>query len=133
MKLSFKLQIKIVLMTLSTVVFFSCDDNFKEVQQSTFEEFAPSGEADSINIKYTDSGKIKSILISDKMRDYATVEFPFTEFPKGVKVTLYDEKGKKTFVTSEISIGFLRSGLSEPYFSIDSTYGILVKGIELTW
>lgn len=106
MKLSFKLQIKIVLMTLSAVVFFSCDDNFKEVQQSTFEEFAPSGEADSIHLKYTDSGRIKSILISPKMLDYATVKFPFTEFPKGIKVTLFDENGRKTFVTSKYAVTF---------------------------
>jgi LPS export ABC transporter protein LptC len=90
---------------------FSCEGNFKEVQKSTFAEFTPSGEADSINIKYTDSGKIKSILISDKMLDYATVEFPFTEFPKGVKVTLYDEKGKKTFVTSKYAVTFKNTDL----------------------
>lgn len=90
---------------------FSCEGNFKEVQKSTFAEFTPSGEADSINIKYTDSGKIKSILISDKMLDYATVEFPFTEFPKGVNVTLYDEKGKKTFVTSKYAVTFKNTDL----------------------
>jgi hypothetical protein len=49
------------------LVLFSCESNFKEVQKSNFAEFMPSGEADSINIKYTDSGRIKSILISPKM------------------------------------------------------------------
>ena len=63
-------------------------------------EFTPSGEADSINLKYTDSGRIKAVLISPKMLDYATVEFPFTEFPVGIDLTLFDEKGKKTFVKS---------------------------------
>jgi hypothetical protein len=29
------------------------------------------------------------------MLDFATVAFPFTEFPKGIDVTLYDDKGKK--------------------------------------
>jgi hypothetical protein len=28
------------------------------------------------------------------MLDFGTVSFPFTEFPKGVDVTLYDDKGK---------------------------------------
>ena len=45
------------------------------------------------------------------MLDYATVEFPFTEFPKGVKVTLYDEKGKKTFVTSNYAVTFKNTDL----------------------
>jgi LPS export ABC transporter protein LptC len=100
-----------VFSVLALVLMISCESNFKEVQKSTFAEFTPSGEADDINMKYTDSGRIKSILISPKMLDYATVEFPFTEFPKGVNVTLYDEKGKKTFVTSKYAVSFKNTEL----------------------
>ncbi|WP_396192528.1 LPS export ABC transporter periplasmic protein LptC [Flavobacterium sp.] len=89
----------------------SCESNFREVQKSNFAEFTPSGEADTIDLKYTDSGKIKSILVSPKMLDYATVEFPFTEFPKGLKVTMYDNNGKKTFVTSKYAITFKNTDL----------------------
>jgi LPS export ABC transporter protein LptC len=92
-------------------VLSSCDGNFKEVQKSTFAEFSPSGEADSINLKYTDSGKVKSILISAKMLDYATVDFPFTEFPKGINVTLFDNKGKKTFITSKYAVTYKTTDL----------------------
>lgn len=105
-------RITIILSTAFVVfLLFSCESNFKEVQKSTFAEFTPSGEADSINIKYTDSGRIKSILISDKMLDYATVEFPFTEFPKGVNVTMYDEKGRRTFVTAKYAVTFKNTDL----------------------
>nr|WP_235924292.1 LPS export ABC transporter periplasmic protein LptC [Flavobacterium lotistagni] len=83
-----------------------CESNFKEVQKINFSEFMPSGEADDFNLKYTDSGRIKSILVSPKMLDYARVEFPFTEFPKGVHVTMYDDKGKRTFITSEYAVTF---------------------------
>ena len=96
---------------LAVILLFSCESNFKEVQKSNFAEFVPSGEADSINIKYTDSGRIKSILISPKMLDYTTVEFPFTEFPKGIHVTLYDESGKKTFVSSKYAVSFKNTNL----------------------
>jgi LPS export ABC transporter protein LptC len=92
-------------------LFSSCESNFREVQKSNFAEFTPSGEADSIDLKYTDSGKIKSILVSPKMLDYATVEFPFTEFPKGLKVTMYDQNGKKTYVTSKYAITFKNTDL----------------------
>jgi LPS export ABC transporter protein LptC len=85
---------------------FSCESNFKEVQKQNISEFAPSGEADDFNMKYTDSGRIKSILISPKMLDYATVAFPFTEFPKGINVTLFDVKNKKTFVTSNYAVNY---------------------------
>lgn len=95
----------------SLILFSSCESNFKEVQKSTFAEFSPSGEADSINLKYTDSGKIKSILISPKMLDYATVDFPFTEFPKGINVTLFDNKGKKTFITAKYAVTYKTTDL----------------------
>ena len=84
------------LLLLLVMAFYSCESNFKEVQKQNFSEFAPSGEADDFNMKYTDSGKIKSILISPKMLDYASVTYPFTEFPKGINVTLFDVNNKKT-------------------------------------
>jgi len=86
--------------------FFACESNFKEVQKINYSEFVPSGEAEDFNLKYTDSGRIKSILISPKMLDYSNVAFPFTEFPKGIDVTLYDKKDKKTFVKSNYAISF---------------------------
>jgi len=95
-----------IVVTLFSVTFFSCESNFKEVQKSNFSEFTPSGEADSINLKYTDSGRIKAVLKSPRMLDYAAVSFPFTEFPNGINVTLFDEKGKKTFVTSKYAVTY---------------------------
>jgi|LauGreDrversion2_3_1035106.scaffolds.fasta_scaffold18618_2 LPS export ABC transporter protein LptC len=84
----------------------SCESNFKEVQKINFSQFAPAGEAEDFNLKYTDSGRITSILESKKMLDYANVEFPYTEFPKGVLVTMYDNKGKRTFIRSNYAITF---------------------------
>jgi len=94
------------LLLLLVMAFFSCESNFKEVQKQNFSEFAPSGEADDFNMKYTDSGRIKSILISPKMLDYASVTFPFTEFPKGINVTLFDINNKRTFVTSNYAVSY---------------------------
>ena len=106
-----KNSIKLFANALAVFLLFSCESNFKEVQKSTIAEFVPSGEADSINIKYTDSGRIKSILISSKMLDYSSVSFPFTEFPKGILVTLYDKSGKKTFVSSKYAVSFKNTNI----------------------
>lgn len=84
----------------------SCESNFKDVQKINYSEFTPSGEADDFNLKYTDSGRITSVLVSPKMLDYATVEFPFTEFPKGIDVTFFDKNGKRTFVRSDYAVTF---------------------------
>ena len=86
--------------------FFGCESNFKDVQKINFSEFTPSGQAENINLKYTDSGKIKAILISPKMLDFSSLDFTFTEFPVGIDVTLYDEKGKKTFVKSDYAVSY---------------------------
>lgn len=111
-KLNFKMSNtnhKLVFITFlfsNLLLLLGCESNFKEIQKINYSEFTPSGEADDFNLKYTDSGRIKSILISPKMLDYSNVEFPFTEFPKGIDVTLYDAKGKKTFVVADYALSF---------------------------
>jgi LPS export ABC transporter protein LptC len=98
--------IPVSVLVLSIALLFGCESNFKEVQKSTFSEFVPSGEADKINLKYTDSGRISAVLISPKMKEFGSVSFPFTEFPKGIDVTLYDKNGKKTYVKSDYATSF---------------------------
>ena len=102
-----KKYIKVSIVTVCAVtMFLGCESKFKEVQKINFTEFVPSGDADDVNLKYTDSGLIKVILLSSKMLDYSSVDFPFTEFPKGVDVTLYDNKGKTTRVTSNYAVSY---------------------------
>jgi LPS export ABC transporter protein LptC len=102
-----KKHIIISVVTVFTVtLFFGCESNFKEVQKINFSEFTPNGEADNVNLKYTDSGRITSVLISSKMLDFTTISFPYTEFPKGIDVTFYDKNGKKTRITSNYAVSY---------------------------
>ncbi|RVT73095.1 LPS export ABC transporter periplasmic protein LptC [Flavobacterium sufflavum] len=100
-----------VVTALAVTLFFGCESNFKKVQKINFTEFTPTGDADNVNLKYTDSGLIKAVLLSSKMLDYATVDFPFTEFPKGIDVTLYDKKAKKTRVTSNYAVSYKQTNI----------------------
>jgi LPS export ABC transporter protein LptC len=95
----------------AVTLFFGCESKFKEVQKINFTEFVPSGDADDVNLKYTDSGLIKVILLSPKMLDYSSVSFPFQEFPEGIDVTLYDNKGKTTRVTSNYAVSYKLTGI----------------------
>ena len=104
MKYSNRNSIPFMLTIVFCFILFACESNFRDVQKMGVAEFAPSGDADSINLKYTDSGRITANLISPKMLDYATVEFPFTEFPKGIHLTLYDKNGKETYVDANYAI-----------------------------
>ena len=92
-------------------MFFSCESDIKKVQQLNETNFLPTGEADTINLKYTDSGQIKSILKSPKMLDYSSILNPFTEFPKGIHVTLFDNKGNTTTIVSDYAISYKRTGI----------------------
>jgi LPS export ABC transporter protein LptC len=100
-----------ILLMLVVGLFFGCESNFKEVQKNSYSEFVPSGDADFVNLKYTDSGKVKSILVSPKMYDYANVEFAFTEFPKGIDVVIFDDKGKKTFIKSNYAVSYKQTSI----------------------
>ena len=102
---------KVLLLTVATLFFMSCESNINEVRKINVVEFNPVGEAKDFNLKYTDSGKIKAILVSPQMLDFSHLEFPFTEFPKGIKVTIYDEQGHKSFVTSNYAISYAKSNL----------------------
>lgn len=88
-----------------------CESNLKDIQKDNFSDFVPSNNADEVNLKYTDSGRITGILMSKKMLDYAVVDFPFTEFPKGVHVTLYDKNAKKTVATSNYAVSYKQTGI----------------------
>ncbi len=102
---------KVMLLLVAALFFVSCESNINEVRKINISEFNPVGEAKDFNLKYTDSGKIKAILVSPQMLDYSHLEFPFTEFPKGVKVTVYDDQQNKSFVTSDYAISYSGSNI----------------------
>ncbi|WP_337968280.1 LPS export ABC transporter periplasmic protein LptC [uncultured Flavobacterium sp.] len=96
---------------LAVTLFFGCESNFKDVQKFNFSEFVPGSDADTVNIKYTDSGRITGVLVSPKMLDYSNLDFPFTDFPKGLDVTLYDKKQKRTFIRSNYAVSYKATGI----------------------
>ena len=87
----------------------SCESNLKDVQRIYKTSFVPTGEADSINLKYTDSGTVKSTVQSLKMVDYSTAKNPFVEFPKSVLVSLYDNNGNRTTVVADKAISYKKT------------------------
>jgi len=95
-----------MVVALSTTIFFSCKHNFKEVQQIGVLQNGPVGEAININLKYTDSGKIKAHLVSAKMLDYSNRDFGFSEFPDGIHLDLFDDDNHKSIVLADYAISY---------------------------
>ena len=110
MKDSIKNNILIMVTVFTVTMFFSCDNNLKEVQKIGISENEPIGVAENINLKYTDSGKLKAILISSKMLDFSNRDFPYSEFPNGIKLDLF-ENGEKSNVVADYAITYSKTNL----------------------
>lgn len=99
------LDIKYFIVTVFTVtMFFSCKNNFKEVQNIGIVDSGPLTIAEHINTKYTDSGILKMNLKSPKMLDFSNRAFAFFEFPDGVNLDIFDENNNKSNVVSDYAL-----------------------------
>ncbi len=102
--------IKNIVIAIAMTMFFSCKNDFGEVQKVGVLQNQPMGEAENIDLKYTelkeDTTEVKLLanLISSKMLDYSNRDFAFSEFPEGIVLNVYDNDDKKTTITSEYAI-----------------------------
>src|SRR5690606_26223625 len=95
----------------AVTMFFSCKNNFKEVQQIGIRQNEPIGVAEHMNLKYTDSGRLKANLISPKMLDCYNREFSYNEFPDGVTLHIFDEANKKSVIVADYAIVYNNTDL----------------------
>jgi len=102
---------KSVMVLVLAVTLFSCEGNYQKVKRLSLSAGAPIAEGKNINFKYTDSGKLVTNLLADKLLDYSNLEFPYKEFPDGIEVLFWDEKGEKNTVTADYAILFDKTGL----------------------
>ncbi|MFD1163670.1 MULTISPECIES: LPS export ABC transporter periplasmic protein LptC [Hwangdonia] len=111
MKRTYKYYILNIVTAIVVAMFFSCKDNFKEVQKMGISENEPIGIAENINLVHTDSGKVKAILLSPKMLNYQNRDFPFFEFPNGITLDLLDDENKKNVVVADYAINYSETNL----------------------
>ncbi|RZN82461.1 MAG: LPS export ABC transporter periplasmic protein LptC [Winogradskyella sp.] len=100
-----------IVTAIAVTMFFSCKNNFKDVQQVGVLQNEPIGVADTINLKYTDSFKLKANLLSPKMLDYSNRNFAFSEFPEGIELVIYDEEGNKNKIFADYAIIYSETDL----------------------
>ena len=104
-----------IVTTIVVTMFFSCKNNFKDVQQIGVLQNQPIGEAKNIDLRYTEAedenGKVIANLKSPKMLDYSNRGFSFSEFPEGVNLSLYDENGEKNIILADYAIVYNKTDL----------------------
>lgn len=81
-------------------VLSSCDDNLKAIQKMQLTSNEPMGEVEEMLLKHTDSGYIKMKLSGSKMLDFSNDVYPYTEFPEGIDVTIFEKKKDTSFKTT---------------------------------
>ncbi|WP_397364678.1 LPS export ABC transporter periplasmic protein LptC [Olleya sp. R77988] len=102
-----KQQIHIIknsVIAIAMTLFFTCKNNLKDVNKLSMSANDPVGVSDSINVKYTDSGRLSANLISPKMFDFSNRAFSFSEFPDGIILHLYDKSNAQTTIISDYAI-----------------------------
>lgn len=100
-----------IVTTIVVTMLFSCEGNLKKVRAMELVGENPQAIGKDLHLKYTDSGRVVATLQSSKMYDFTNMEFPYREFPDGVKVEFFDEQKKKNTVTANYAIIFDQTGL----------------------
>ncbi|TXG36591.1 LPS export ABC transporter periplasmic protein LptC [Seonamhaeicola maritimus] len=111
MKQIIKYYILNIVTVITVTMFFSCNDNYKEVQKIGVSENEPIGEAENFNLKYTDSGRVTINLLSPIRLDFSNRDFPYDEFTKGITLYFYNEDNKKSTVVADYAISYSKTNI----------------------
>ena len=96
MKIFFFIKRSIVMLIVSaTAMLFSCSDDIPIVKRITSKEDLPTISVENLKSSHTENGIIKGKLITPLLNNYDGIEEPYMKFPKGIKIVMFDKKGKK--------------------------------------
>ncbi len=104
-----------VFIVVIVLLFCSCTNSSKEINDFLADQNLPIGVAESINHMYKDSGRITSRLIAPKLLDFTNRKLnPYSEFPEGIKiVTINKDTRDSVTVTGKYAISFSTTSFSE--------------------
>lgn len=72
----------------------SCEPDLKEVDRiASIQAEEPVDISRGVRVVFSDSALVKAELTAPEMRSYQAVENPYYEFPAGIKIIFFDEKG----------------------------------------
>jgi len=107
-------KIKISATIFLVALFFSCENDIKEIQDFLAEKNLPIGIAKDVYLTHTDSGYVKTKLITPLLHDFGNrTEHPYQEFPKGIKIITYDKLGDSVTLTANYTKTYSKTQISE--------------------
>lgn len=128
-------KMKNFVLTVLLLFLSSCEDNFQEIKKINNYINFPAGVSEQIRLIYSDSAKIKAILTSSLNKDYTNQQFPYSEFPNGIKITFFDKDKNMTTVTSNYAITYTRTNIVDLIGDvvINNYDGSVLKTSQLYW
>ena len=72
----FKHMFKSVMMLTAVITLFSCEGNYNNIQKMNLKDEEPVAVGKTINLKYTDSGKVTVNLLAPLLKDYSNQVHP---------------------------------------------------------
>ena len=119
---------------LGLMAFFSCEGTYDQVQLLNLSDDQAIAEGEQVNLKYTDSGRLVTNLITPKLLDYSNFEFAFQEFPEGLNIHFFDQD-KESTVRSDYAIRYSNTGLVDLRDNVVLTTadGNVLEAQQLYW
>ncbi len=117
------------------ITLFACESNYQNVKKLGLSDGAPIAVGKNINFKYTDSGKLVSNLLAEKLLDFSNLQFPYKEFPAGVEVHFWDEEKNENTVTADYAIQYEEVGLIDLRENVVIVTGdsVVLEANQLYW
>ncbi len=114
--------------------FYACSSKEKNEKSIKFEEVAQSVGKEVV-IKQTDSGRLAVVLKTALLKDYTHLNFPYTEFPNGIELTIFDKKGGTSVVLADYAIQYKKTSLIDLRGNVKITTAdsSVLKSPQLYW
>ncbi|HET7361420.1 MAG TPA: LPS export ABC transporter periplasmic protein LptC [Salinimicrobium sp.] len=111
MKFTYRSKFSGIVTICFVAMLFSCEGNLKEVRELSMPADAPQAIGYGMDMVYTNEGEVVATLKGDKFLDFTNKEFPYREFPEGLKVQFFDDENQKSTVTADYGIQYLETGI----------------------
>lgn len=130
--------IKLTITALAVICLLACNDNLNEIRKMGIASNEPLGEVKNMLLKHTDSGRLKVILSGKKMLDFSNDRYPYTFFPDGVRVEVFNDaqdSTRITVITANTAVMYNATKLVDLRGSVKivSDDGTIFTGEQLYW
>lgn len=104
------------------ILFYGCGDNYERVGEEAATNIYPQGIAKNFVFTYTEAikevstqdssaSRVVAILKSPINKDFDNLTFGFKEFPEGLHLDVFDEKGQKSIIEADYAIIYSKTNV----------------------